>query len=160
LLADPNAVGKIRRKVVNIENSVYVPSQVPTLIEEMLTRIVDKSRLINNPIEAAFFLWVNVAYLQPFEDGNKRTSRLSANLPLLLSNCAPLSFLDVSVSDYSLAMLGIYERQAVSIAADLFEWTYRRSISKYKATREAMGAPDPLRTAYREHLGEAVRRVV
>ena len=38
-----------------------------------------------------------MAYLQPFADGNKRTSRLSANLPLMLYNCAPLSFLDVEL---------------------------------------------------------------
>ncbi len=52
-----------------------------------------------NPIEAAFFLWVNLAYLQPFEVGNKRTSRLAANIPLMLYNCSPLSFLDVGRED-------------------------------------------------------------
>ena len=51
---------------------------------EIIERIIGKARHIKNPIEAAFFLWVNIAYLQPFADGNKRTSRLSANLPLLL----------------------------------------------------------------------------
>lgn len=160
LLADPNAVGAIRRKIVSIDDSVYIPSQVPSLLEEMLGQVIEKSRLIRNPIEASFFLWVNIAYLQPFEDGNKRTSRLSANLPLLLANCAPLSFLDVSASDYAFAMLGVYERQNVAIACDLFEWTYRRSIIKYAAVRDAMGTPDPLRATYREQLGEAVRRVV
>jgi len=97
LLDDPNSPGAIRRRIVAIEGSVYQPTQVPLLLEEVLTEIVDKARLIRNPIEAAFFLWVNLAYLQPFEDGNKRTSRLSANLPLLIYNCAPLSFLDVQI---------------------------------------------------------------
>ena len=40
--------------------------------------MLDKARRIKNPVEAAFFLWVHLAYLQPFEDGNKRTSRLAA----------------------------------------------------------------------------------
>ncbi|WAH61865.1 Fic family protein (plasmid) [Pseudomonas silvicola] len=48
----------------------------------MFDIIIKKARLINNPVESAFFLWVNIAYLQPFEDGNKRTSRLAANIPL------------------------------------------------------------------------------
>lgn len=34
---------------------------------------------------------MNLAYLQPFEDGNKRTNRLGADIPLLLFNCAHLS---------------------------------------------------------------------
>jgi Fic family protein len=160
LLENPQSVGAIRKTIVNIAGSVYVPSQVPQLLEEMLEHIVDKARSVNNPLEAAFFLWVNIAYLQPFEDGNKRTSRLCANLPLMLANSAPLSFLDVEPADYAMAMLGVYERRDVTIAAELFEWTYRRSIAKYKVILEAMSAPNPFRAKYREHLSEAVKEVV
>ncbi|AJG21024.1 Huntingtin interacting protein E-like protein [Cupriavidus basilensis] len=160
LLPDPADLGAIRQKIVNIQDTVYVPSQVPSLLEETLHDIVDKARLIRNPVEAAFFLWVNLAYLQPFVDGNKRTSRLAANMPLMLANCSPLSFLDVGQSDYALAMLGVYERLDVTLAAELFDWTYRRSIAKYQAVVEAMGGPDPLRVRYREPLGEAIRQIV
>ena len=160
LLANSAALGAIRSTIVNISDTVYVPSQVPALLGEMLRAIVEKARAIRNPIECAFFLWVNIAYLQPFEDGNKRTSRLASNVPLLLSNCAPLSFLHVEPSDYATAMLGVYEQQDVSLAADLFDWTYRRSITKYRAVLESMGAPDPIRAKYREHLGDAIRQIV
>jgi Fic family protein len=160
LLENPYSLGAIRKTVVNITGSVYVPTQVPSLLEEMLEQIVGKARQINNPLEAAFFLWVNIAYLQPFEDGNKRTSRLCANLPLMLANCAPLSFLDVDASDYAVAMLGVYERLDVTLAIELFDWTYRRAIDKYRAILDAMGAPDRDRARFREHLGEAVRQVI
>lgn len=160
LLENPDSVGAIRKSVVNITDSVYIPTQVPALLEEMLTIIVSKARSIKNPIEAAFFLWLNIAYLQPFEDGNKRTSRLCANLPLLLSNCAPLSFLDVEREDYALSVMGIYESLEVAMAVDLFEWTYRRSITKYKAVLQSLGAPDQFRAKYRNQLGEAIRYVV
>jgi Fic family protein len=160
LLQDPNAAGAIRRRVLTIGFSVYQPTQIPMLLEEMLHFIVEKARHIRNPIEAAFFLWVNIAYLQPFEDGNKRTSRLSANLPLLLANCAPLSFLDVEVDQYAYAMMGVYEERNVALAVDLFEATYRRSILKYQAALESFGAADPLRLRNRAQIGEAVRRVV
>jgi Fic family protein len=63
-----------------------------------------------------------LAYIQPFADGNKRTSRLSANMPLMLYNCVPLSFLDVERSDYATAMLGIYEQCNVAAAVELFEF--------------------------------------
>lgn len=160
LLPDPADLGAIRQKIVNIHGTVYLPNQVPTLLEEMLGQVVDKARHIRNPIEAAFFFWVNIAYLQPFVDGNKRTSRLSANMPLMLANCAPLSFLDVGQTDYALAMLGVYERLDVTLAVELFDWTYRRSVDKYHAVVEAIGGPDPLRVRYRDQLGEAVRQVV
>jgi Fic family protein len=160
LLDKPDALGAIRQSVVNITDSVYVPTQVPTLLEEMLGTIVEKARQTKNPVEAAFFLWVNIAYLQPFEDGNKRTSRLCANLPLMLSNCAPLSFLDLEQQDYALAVTGVYERLDLTLATELFAWTYRRSIDKYRVILESVGGPDPFRARLREHLGDAVRAVV
>jgi hypothetical protein len=36
LLANSNSLGAIRRTVVNITDTVYVPTQVPSLLEEML----------------------------------------------------------------------------------------------------------------------------
>ncbi|MGY2169877.1 Fic family protein [Pseudomonas gingeri] len=160
LLADPSGLGTIRQKVVNISDTTYLPSQVPSLLGEMLECILEKARQIKNPVESAFFLWVNLAYLQPFDDGNKRTSRLAANIPLMLYNSAPLSFLDMDVRDYAHAMMGIYEHLDVSLAADLFEWAYRRSIRKYEVTLEAMGRPDPVRVQFREALNEAIGAIV
>ena len=160
LLADSADLGAIRTKVVNISDTTYVPSQVPQLLEEMTSLIIGKAQQIKNPVEAAFFLWVNLAYLQPFEDGNKRTSRLAANIPLMLYNSAPLAFLDVDPRDYVQAMLGIYELLDVTIAVELFAWAYRRSIRKYQVILESMGSPDAFRVRHREHLSEAVQRVV
>lgn len=160
LLADVASLGVIREKVVNISGTTYVPAQAPAMLTEMFERILSMAQLIKNPVEAAFFLWVNLAYLQPFEDGNKRVSRLAANVPLMLYNQAPLSFLDVEREDYALAMMGVYERCDVSMAVDLFDWTYRRSHAKYKVVQESLGAPDPFRVRYREALNEAVGLVV
>jgi Fic family protein len=160
LLADEHALGTIRQKVVNISGTTYLPTQVPVLLEEMFGQIIDKAKRIKNPIESAFFLWVNLAYLQPFEDGNKRTSRLSANIPLMLYNCAPLSFIDVDAGDYALAMLGVYEQRDASLAIDLFEWAYQRSISRYAVTLDSMGVPNKVRLGFRAALTEAIGHVV
>lgn len=160
LLAEVGSLGAIREKVVNISGTTYVPTQVPALLQEMFEHIISKAQHTKNPVEAAFFLWVNLAYLQPFEDGNKRVSRLAANVPLMLYNQAPLSFLDVDRDDYALAMMGIYESCDVSMAVDLFDWTYRRSQAKYKVVLESLGSPDPFRVKYREALTEAVGLVV
>lgn len=160
LLTNPSALGRVRETVVIITDSVYLPLQIPQLLGELLKLIVEKTCHIKNPVEASFFMWMNIAYLQPFDDGNKGTSRLCANLPLLLQNCAPLSFLDVEQSDYALAVLGVYEQQNVSLAVELFAWTYRRSIEKYTVILEAMSAPDQFRQRYRDRLGDGVRQVV
>lgn len=160
LLSDSRDIGSIRRRVVSIDGSVYNPSNIPSVLEGTLKTIVEKVRLIRNPVEAAFFMWVNLAYLQPFADGNKRTSRLCANMPLMLYNCAPLSFLDVQRTDYMMAMLGVYEQRNVVIATDLFEYTYRRSIEKYSVLRASMDVPDPLRARYRQAMNEIMQLVV
>ncbi|WP_081610714.1 Fic family protein [Cupriavidus neocaledonicus] len=160
LLAGTDALGVIRKKVLNISDTAYVPTQVPAILQEMLDAIVDKVRHIKNPVEAAFFLWVNLAYLQPFDDGNKRISRLAANIPLMLYNCPPLSFLDVDQQSYARAMLGVYEFRDVALAVDLFAWTYRRSLKKYGATMASVGVPNPLRLRYRQGLTAAIGLVV
>lgn len=160
LLADEDALGAMREKVVNISDTVYVPTQIPSLLTEMFGEIVDKARQIKNPIEAAFFMWCHLAYLQAFDDGNKRVSRLAANIALMLYNCAPLSFMEVSREAYTLAMLGIYEQTDCSLAVDLFAATYRRSIRKYATLMESFGLPDPFRIQHREALNQFVQRVV
>lgn len=160
LLADEDGLGTIREKVICIGDSVYIPSHAPLLLGEMFEQILEKARRTRNPVEAAFFLWVSLAYLLPFEDGNERTSRLAANIPLMLCNCAPQAFLDVAPHDYAQAMVAIREQQDPSAAGELFTRSYRRSIRKYAALMAAIGQPDPFRAGYREQAGEVVRRVV
>ncbi|WP_342322997.1 Fic family protein [Kosakonia sp. BYX6] len=160
LLSDSTGLGSIRTKIVNISGTTYTPLQTPVLLQDMFETIIEKARKIKNPVESAFFLWVNLAYLQPFEDGNKRTSRLAANIPLMMYNSAPLSFLDAEPTGYAYAMMGIYEKQDASLAAELFEFLYRRSIKKYAVTLEAMGVPDPFRYRHRETLNEVICHIV
>ncbi|MEJ0002827.1 MAG: Fic family protein [Pararobbsia sp.] len=81
LLDDDNALGSIRAMPVYISNTVYVPTQIPSLLGEMLDEIVAKAALIKNPVEAAFFLWINLAYLQPVEDGEQADQPLEFQYP-------------------------------------------------------------------------------
>lgn len=160
LLGDPQDLGQLRQRIVAIGGSSYRPPAVPALLSEMLEHIVSKAARTRNPVEAAFFLWVNLAYLQPFVDGNKRTSRLMSNVPLMRRNCAPLSFIDVQSEDYGLAMLGVYERLDLSVAVDLFEWAYTRSMHRYIAMLDPLPVIDPVRLRFRAQLGDIMRAVV
>jgi len=78
LMADPTAVGRLRSRAVEISGSVYLPVALPQRLEELFAIVMQMAAEIADPFEQAFFLMVHLPYLQPFEDVNKRTSRLAA----------------------------------------------------------------------------------
>lgn len=109
LLPNPIACGQLRTNPVSIGGSVYHPLEVGLLIQENFKQILATANAITDPFEQAFFLMVHLPYLQPFDDVNKRVSRLSANIPLMKHNLCPLSFVDVPESAYIDGILGVYE---------------------------------------------------
>jgi len=115
---------------------------------------------IPDPFEQAFFLMVQLPYLQPFEDVNKRVSRIGANLPLIKHNLCPLSFIDVPERAYVEGTLGVYELNQIDLLRDVFVWAYERSCQRYLAISQTLVAPDPLKIKYREALIQAVQAVV
>ena len=116
--------------------------------------------VITDPFEQAFFALVHLAYLQGFEDVNKRVSRLAANIPLIRGNLCPLSFVDVPERAYVDGVLAIYELNRVELLRDVFVWAYERSSGRYSAVRQSLGEPDPFRLRYRALVAEAVATVV
>ncbi|MBS0623755.1 MAG: Fic family protein [Verrucomicrobia bacterium] len=160
LLMDPRACGRLRTIPVKIGKSVYYPIEVPQLIEQYFQLIIQKATAIQNPFEQSFFLMVHLSYLQPFQDVNKRVSRLAGNIPFIRENLSPLSFVDVPESDYIQGLLAIYELNRIELFRDVFVWAYERSASLYLATLEAIGKPDPFRTLYRNFIQQAVCTVV
>jgi Fic family protein len=160
LLPDPAAGGRLRTHAIAIGGSVFHPLELPAAIEECFNQVLATASAIEDAFEQAFFAMVHVPYLQPFEDVNKRVSRLAANIPLLQRNLGPLSFVDVEQSDYLNAILGIYELNRVDYLRDVFEWAYERSCARYSAVRQSLGEPDGFRLRYRERLKEVVGAVV
>jgi len=160
LLADPTAVGRLRHIIVGIDGSTFHPLEGPGLIEECFDQILATAAAIDDPYEQAFFIMVQLPYLQPFDDVNKRVSRLAANIPMIRANLAPLSFTEVPGDLYTRATLGVYERNDITLLRDVFLWAYQRSAARYAAVRQSMGEPDPFRLRYREQLRDVVRDVV
>ena len=160
LLDDVADQGRVRRHAIEIRGSVFEPEQDSAALNELLEQILEKGAAVRNPVEAAFFLWVSLAYLQAFADGNKRTSRLMANVPLLLHNCAPISFEGITELEYGLAMVGVHERNDLSAAIDVFAFTYRRSMQKYVAMMANRPLPDPRAMRYRAQLRRVMKAVV
>lgn len=160
LLADPQAGGRLRRIPVGVGGTVYHPLEVPQLIDECFGTVLDTAAAITDPFEQAFFALVHLAYLQGFEDVNKRVSRLAANIPLIRGNLCPLSFVDVSERAYVDGVLGIYELNRIELLRDVFVWAYERSSARYSAVRQSLGEPDPFRLRYRALIAEVVAAVV
>lgn len=160
LLADPTAAGKLRYIAVGIERSTFHPLEVPQLVEECFDQILATAAAIADPIEQAFFVMVQLPYLQPFDDVNKRVSRLAANIPLIKGNLSPLSFADVPRRTYTEAVLSIYELRQIDLLKDVFIWAYERSAARYAAVRQSLGEPDPFRLRYRVQLREIVAALI
>lgn len=62
-----------------------------------------------NIYEKALLAFTYICYLQPFNDGNKRTGRVLANAILYAHDSFPLSLRAVNVNTYKLAILAFYE---------------------------------------------------
>ena len=160
LLPNPAASGRLRSFGVGITRSVYIPLSMPQLIEGMFERMLEKAAQIENPFEQAFFIMVQLPYLQPFDDVNKRVSRLAANIPLNRKNFAPLSFTDVPNELYVQGLIGVYELNRIELLKDVFLWAYDRSAKLYAAQRQSLGEPDPFRLKYRDAIRHLVTAVV
>lgn len=156
LLADPTAAGRLRYIPVAIERSSFHPLEVPQLIEECFDQLLATADAIEDPFEQALFIMVQLPYLQPFDDVNKRVSRLAANIPLIKRNLSPLSFADVPRESYTEAILGVYELNKVELLKEVFIWACERSAARYSAVRQSLGDPDPFRLRYRAELREIV----
>ncbi len=160
LLGDPEATGRLRRRGVGIGGSVFHPLGSPQVIEDYFGRVLAIASKIEDPFEQSLFIMVQLPYLQPFEDVNKRVSRLGANIPLIRSNLSPLSFENLPRDTYTKALLGVYELNRIELLREVFIWAYSRSAARYSAMRQSLGEPDPFRLKHRAALGELIRSVV
>lgn len=160
LLADRSAGGRIRRRPVEIGGSVYMPIAMPQRLDELFGIILSMAQEIRDPFEQSFFAMVHLPYLQPFEDVNKRVSRLAANIPLIRHNLCPLSFVDVPEWAYIDAMLGVYEQNRIELLRNVFVWAYERSCQQYLAVRRELVPPDTFRLRYRQMLAETVKAII
>ena len=103
---------------------------------------------------------VHLPYLQPFDDVNKRVSRLGANIPFIRENLSPLSFVDVPERDYVEGTLAVYETARFDLLRDVFAWAYERSAQRYGVVKASLVEPDPFRLALREAIRAVVAEVV
>ena len=160
LLPDLQATGRLRSMAVGITGSAFTPLAIPQLIGELFDLILEKASQIENPFEQSFFIMVHLPYLQPFDDVNKRVSRIAANISFIKRNLSPLSFIDVPEDLYTQGMLGVYEPNDVGLIKDVFLWAYERSASRYGVIRQSLGEPDTFKLKYRTPIRELISGII
>jgi len=109
-----------RNHPVWIGGTLYRPLQkqkdISNAMKQLTKLVVDQE----NPYEKAFIILIMISYIQPFEDGNKRTSRIVSNAILYAYNCPMLSYRDVDVIEYKKAALLFYEQNNISYFKKIF----------------------------------------
>lgn len=113
LVKDLNVGEGLRERVVGIIGSVYQPLDNLHQVREGLEALTAAVARAQTPYAKALVALLGISYLQPFEDGNKRTARLLANAILLAYACAPLSYRSVEEGEYREAMLVFYEVNSI-----------------------------------------------
>ena len=158
-LVEPRHSGKVRDHGVRIGGSTYIPIEGSKRLQLQLENVAEKAAEIIDLFEQSLFLLVHMSYLQAFADVNKRTARLSANIPLITGNLVTLAFSDVEVKDYMSAMIAIYELQDVRPLVDLYVYSYMRTCAAYDSTVKALGF-DEVRVRHRQQRRAVIREII
>jgi fido (protein-threonine AMPylation protein) len=115
----------IRKSPVRISGSKYIPLAHQQQLKDNLEKIIYAINQINEPLNKALSSVLLIAYLQPFIDGNKRTSRVLANGILESYNYPPLTFGNIEPTNYRRACIAFYEltdiRPMVRIITDSYK---------------------------------------
>ena len=121
----------IRKSPVGITGTKYKPLDNEYQIKEAVKEMI---KLINNsahPVVKSFLALALISYIQPFEDGNKRTARLLANAILLSYNYCPLSYRSVKEGDYKKAILIFYEIHHLDPLKRIFLEQFEFAVNNY-----------------------------
>ncbi len=121
----------LRKNPVGVTGSKYLPLSIPTQIHEALSDLCGAIDRMQDPYAKALLALAGISYIQPFEDGNKRTARLFANAILLAYDRAPLSYRNVDEIRYRENMLVFYEKNSMVPMRDIFTEQYIFSTENY-----------------------------
>jgi len=132
LLTNGLGVNKgLRKSPVGIVGTNYKPLSNQLQIKDAVNKLIITINNTNNVIEKALITVIMISYIQPFEDGNKRTGRILANAILFANGYCPLSYRSVSESDYKKAVILFYENNSIDYFKELFVEQFKFAVEKY-----------------------------
>ena len=131
LISDLGIESNIRRRLVGITGTIYTPLENEFQIREALEAMCKLVNNRKNVFEKAFLILLLISYIQPFNDGNKRTARIVSNAMLMHNQHCPLSFRTVDSLDYKKAMLLFYEQNNITAFKKIFIEQYEFAVKTY-----------------------------
>lgn len=121
----------LRKTIVGITGTNYRPLESEFQIRDALGLLFSTIEKSSNIYERALWAVLGLSYIQPFVDGNKRTSRLLANAILLVENYSPISYRSVDDRSYKEACLVFYEQNSIEPFKKLFIDQYIFAANNY-----------------------------
>ncbi len=121
----------IRKRMVGITGTNYKPLDNEFQIREAMEELCGLINLKENAFEKAILVLALISYIQPFNDGNKRTARIISNAMLINAGYCPLSFRTVDALDYKKAILIFYECNNLSAIKRIFIEQFEFAVETY-----------------------------
>lgn len=121
----------LRRSPVGVTGSRYQPLDNIHQITDAIQALTKAVARMKKPYAKALLALAGISYIQSFDDGNKRTSRLMASALLLAHGCAPLSYRSVNEDAYREAMLVFYELNSLAPFKKIFIEQYDFAARNY-----------------------------
>lgn len=126
-----NVTKNLRKSLVGITGTNFKPLDNEYQIKEALEKTCQLVNHTEDVFEKAIILMLLIAYIQPFVDGNKRTSRLSGNAILQSFDSCPLSYRSMDEIEYKKAVLLFYEQNNISYFKELFLKQFEFAVENY-----------------------------
>ncbi|MDI6777995.1 MAG: Fic family protein [Patescibacteria group bacterium] len=122
----------IRKRLIGITGTKYRPLDNQHQIREAMEKLCGVANASkNHPLVKALAAILLISYIQPFEDGNKRTARLVGNAVLFAHGFCPLSYRSVDEAEYKKAILLFYEQNSARYFKELFVEQFRFAVKNY-----------------------------
>ena len=122
---------QIRNHRVGITGSSYIPLGDAEVIKNELNKLCDVINATMNPLCKALLAVLMISYIQPFEDGNKRTARTIGNAILLAHGFCPISYRSVADIEYKKAIVLFYEQNDFNYFKQIFLEQFKQAVENY-----------------------------
>lgn len=131
LMEDFGISKNIRKRIVGITGTSYTPPDNEFQIREHLEHACKVINIRSHVFEKALLAVLFISYIQPFEDGNKRTGRITGNGILIENGYCPLSYRSIKPIDYKKSMILFYEQNSLYLYKKLFIDQFEFAVNNY-----------------------------
>ncbi|MFA6269584.1 MAG: Fic family protein [archaeon] len=128
---DLDITSNLRKTLVGITGTKFKPLDNQFQIIEAIEKFCDLINETKNIFTKSLFSIILLSYIQPFEDGNKRSSRILGNAVLIARDSFPLPLRSVDENLYKRATLLFYEQNNLSLFKQIFLEQCHFSVDNY-----------------------------